>query len=229
MVGSQTYNVFTNSNSVFLVNFTVSFPPSPDLPNSAISRFLSARKQLTITAFAEAIHSCFKDGLNGTTDYRALSAISLFALVPFGTIEKLVSSLVGYPQYTVDLIMLVLIACMLSYMKPCKESIANISIIYHFILFSIFIIVSYLWSYDYSVGTNTLVVTIIATGLASHLLVALWASYTLTRLAMRKLKLQFGGSGYISLALSNVPEKVRLCFWGRHRSYQELQEEASAC
>ena len=34
-----------------------------------LSRFLSARKRLAITAFAEALHSCFKDGLNGTRDY----------------------------------------------------------------------------------------------------------------------------------------------------------------
>ena len=31
-----------------------------------ISRCLSARKRLAITTFAEALHSCFKDGLNGT-------------------------------------------------------------------------------------------------------------------------------------------------------------------
>ena len=42
------------------------------------SRFLSARKRLTITAFAEALHSCFKDGLNGTRDYRALAGTALF-------------------------------------------------------------------------------------------------------------------------------------------------------
>ena len=29
-----------------------------------LSKFLSARKRLAITAFAEALHSCFKDGLN---------------------------------------------------------------------------------------------------------------------------------------------------------------------
>ena len=38
-----------------------------------LSRFLSARKRLAITAFAEALHSYFKDGLNGNRDYRALA------------------------------------------------------------------------------------------------------------------------------------------------------------
>ena len=43
-----------------------------------LSRFLSARKQLAITAFAEALHSCFKDGLNGTRDYRAMAGGTFF-------------------------------------------------------------------------------------------------------------------------------------------------------
>ena len=50
-----------------------------------LSKFLSARNQLAITTFAEAIHSCFKDGLNQTMDCRALAAMSLLALIPFGT------------------------------------------------------------------------------------------------------------------------------------------------
>ena len=54
-----------------------------------LSRFLSARKRLAITAFAEALHSCFKDGLNGTRDYRALAGASLFALLVYMAFEKL--------------------------------------------------------------------------------------------------------------------------------------------
>ena len=46
-----------------------------------LSTFLSARKRLAITAFAEALHSCFKDGLNGTRDYRALAGATVFVLL----------------------------------------------------------------------------------------------------------------------------------------------------
>ncbi|CAI8026068.1 hypothetical protein GBAR_LOCUS15031, partial [Geodia barretti] len=62
-----------------LVSITVSVIPSvllclyPTRVYRYLSRFLSARKRLAITAFAEALHSCFKDGLNGTHDYRALA------------------------------------------------------------------------------------------------------------------------------------------------------------
>ena len=40
-----------------------------------LSQLISTRKQLAITAFAEALHNCFKDGLNGTQDYRALAGL----------------------------------------------------------------------------------------------------------------------------------------------------------
>ena len=40
-----------------------------------LSRFISGRKRLAITAFAEALQVCFKDGLNGTRDYRALAGL----------------------------------------------------------------------------------------------------------------------------------------------------------
>ena len=48
-----------------------------------LSRFISARKQLAITAFAEALHNCFKDGLNGTRDYRALAGLFVLADIVF--------------------------------------------------------------------------------------------------------------------------------------------------
>ena len=193
-----------------------------------LSRFLSARKRLAITAFAEAIHSCFKDGLNGSTDYRAFAALNLLFLIPVVPIMDFLSSLVGYSKNTLSLIILVIILCVVSYIKPCKQTIANISIIYHIVLYLILTLVYSFWWYDSSVETQTLEVTLIAISLGSHLLVALWANYILTRLAVRSLKLRFGGCGYISLALSNVPEKVRLCFRRRHRSYKELHNEASA-
>ena len=49
-----------------------------------ISQFLSPRKRLAITAFVEAIHSCFKDGLNGTRDYRALAGLTPVFFILYG-------------------------------------------------------------------------------------------------------------------------------------------------
>ncbi|CAI8042087.1 hypothetical protein GBAR_LOCUS23377 [Geodia barretti] len=45
-----------------------------------LSRFISTRKQLAITAFVEALNGHFKDGLNGTTDYRPLAGVVMFGI-----------------------------------------------------------------------------------------------------------------------------------------------------
>ena len=189
-----------------------------------LSKFLSSRKQLVITAFAEAIYSCFKDGLNGTTDYRALAAINLLLLIPFGSFYSFVSSLIGYPKPIINLFVLILTVCVISFLKPCKEMIANISIIFHFALYSIIYFNSYLWRNDPSVGTFTLELTFIATGLVTHLLVALWVSYNFTKLAEKKLKLQFCGHGSTMYSLNCILERFR-DIYRRYRHYQELQEQ----
>ena len=51
----------------------------------SFSRLISTRKQLAITTFAEALHSCFKDGLDGTRDYRSLAGLIILGL-PIGSL-----------------------------------------------------------------------------------------------------------------------------------------------
>ena len=51
----------------------------------SFSRLISTRKQLAITTFAEALHNCFKDGLNGTRDYRSFAGLIILGL-PIGSL-----------------------------------------------------------------------------------------------------------------------------------------------
>ena len=48
-----------------------------------LSKFISPRKQLAVTIFVESLNSCFKDGLNGTVDYRACAGVAMFILPLF--------------------------------------------------------------------------------------------------------------------------------------------------
>ena len=124
-----------------------------------LSRYLSARKRLAITAFAEALHSCFKDGLNGDDDYRALAGATLFILLFYSG----VALLLGY--YATDIVSAVvwlILVCAISFIKPCKSTIANISLSFHTTLFGILWCAFYMWQYDLSVETHTLEVTFIA-------------------------------------------------------------------
>ena len=187
-----------------------------------LSRFLSARKRLAITAFAEALHSCFKDGLNGTRDYRALAGGTVFVV--------LLSFLIGMcfryifdasVSEFVETMVWMTLACVVTYLKPCKSAVANLSLGFHMILFGILVSAIKLWQYDLSVETYTLELIIIVTLLSSHVLVALWAGYTLTKHTLTRFGCQFHGPG-CKVTLSDMANDVRRCLYRRHRGYQEM-------
>ena len=187
-----------------------------------LSRFLSARKRLAITAFAEALHSCFKDGLNGTRDYRVLAGSTLFFPLLLNAIIFFSTSFISSTSPHIIKIMLwMILVCIVSYVKPCKSVVANISLSFHMTIYGILMCLIYLWEFDLSVETYTLEVMVIFTFLSPHILVAVWAGYTLTKHTLTRFGYQFHGPG-CKVALSDMANGVRLCLCRRHRGYQEL-------
>ena len=187
-----------------------------------LSKFLSARKRLAITAFAEALHSCFKDGLNGTHDYRALVGFEVF-LVVLVSLQSFILRLTFGPSvsYILLTMMWMILACAVSYVKPCKSAVANISLIFHMTLLGIFLCLIYLWK-DLSVDTYTLELMFIATFLSPHILVAVWAGYTFTKHTLTRFGYQLHGHSGCKVALSDSASCLRLCLCRRHGSYQEM-------
>ena len=188
-----------------------------------LSGCMSARKQLAITAFVEALNSCFKDGLNGTRDYRALagSPVFLAILVPLQDFTlRLV--FVKNVSFIFTIMMWMMLVCAVSYVKPCKSTVANISLIFHMTLFGILWCLTYLWIYDLSVETHTLELIVIVTFLSPHILVAVWAGYTFTKHTLTRCGYQFHGPAGCKEALSYMANGVRLCLCRRYRGYQEM-------
>ena len=90
-----------------------------------ISQFISARKQLAITTFVEALNHCCKDGLNGTRDYRAFAGIFIFS-VPMLT---LLFWMLGH-ILSVSSLAILISSCFsffFSYHLPLKSAFANMS------------------------------------------------------------------------------------------------------
>ena len=88
-----------------------------------ISQFISVRKQLAITTFVEALNHGFKDGLNGTRDYRALAGIFIFS-VPMTTLLFMMLGTILSGSSSIILIALCLYF-LLSYCQPFKSAFAN--------------------------------------------------------------------------------------------------------
>ena len=187
-----------------------------------LSKFLSARKRLAITAFAEALHSCFKDGLNGTRDYRALAGANFFIALLLSAISYFPRRFFsGGTSRIIEIVLWMILVCIVSYVKPCKSAVANISLSFHMTIYGILMCLVYLWEFDLSVETYTLELMFIVTLLSPHILVAVWAGYTLTKHTLTRFGYQFHGPG-CKVALSDMANGVRLCLCRRHRGYQEM-------
>ena len=195
-----------------------------------LSRFISARKQLAITAFAETLHGCFKDGLNGTRDYRALAGMLILGGAGVAVMSVIAISIGHVAEgYTVEFITgleLMSISLILSYMRPCKSTIANLSLSYHVMMFGILSIALHLWQRDLSTGTETLMETFIIIPIISHVLVFMWAMYTLINWIMSHFGYQFNPSD-CRVALTNLANAVKWYFRRKRGSYQVLPDTAS--
>ena len=137
-----------------------------------ISQFISARKQLAITTFVEALNHCFKDGLNGTRDYRALAG---FLIVGIPTVSLLMWAIANFGGGSSNLLAGPWLLFPLIYFHPFKSTMANMSVGFYFVLVSIYLI-----AYQYWTMTGTFLWQMFSFLLPiSQVPVLLWALYNL--------------------------------------------------
>ena len=183
------------------------------------SRSISARKRLAITAFTEAVQSCFKDGLNGTRDYRALPGlIPVFVLICLVSNEMLTTGF-GWSTAVGTAFNAMLTGCVLLYLQPFKQAIGNISTGLHCMLLSILCLIQRWWTYE-SESTETLVLALVMIYLLPHVLVCTWAGYMLVQCIMRRCGCWHSDQCDCRVEL---PSSVSGCLCRRQDgSYQEL-------
>ena len=211
IIAAVPFTLLTLTPSVLLVIY-------PTKVYRCLSQHISAKKRLAITAFTEALHSCFKDGLNGTRDYRALAGLIPFLIIPY-SIVMLTFNVCGYGQDIAGAFFSTVLLFIVLSLRPCKSIISNISLSFHLLMYVFLAIVSRLWNYELDVDTEMLALTLIFIPLISHFLVFLWVGYKIVICIMPYI---YGCNEWrIALAdLSNSAKKF-ICF-RRYRGYQEL-------
>ena len=137
-----------------------------------ISQFISARKQLAITTFVEALNHGFKDGLNGTRDYRALAGFLIVGIPTFSLLIWVIGSFIGG---STCIFAGPCLSFLLTNFHPFKSTIANMSVGFYSVLFAMFLI-----AYQYWVMGGTLLWQMFSFLLPlSQVPVLLWALYNL--------------------------------------------------
>ena len=188
-----------------------------------LSRVVSARKRLAITAFAEALNNCFKDGLNGTRDHRTLAGCITGVAIVGGTVTIFMTKTTPIQPSTASLLTSIFFSLIIFYVRPCKLTIANLSLGYHFLVIGILRFAVRWWKYYPSIQTGTLEKIIIIIPATSHILVFMWAGYTLTRRIMSHFGYQLNPHD-CKVALTDLANAVKLQFNRRRSSYQVLPD-----
>ena len=186
-----------------------------------LSQFVSARKRLAITAFAEAFNNCFKDGLNGTRDYRPLAGCITSVAIVGGLIGTIIAQALAIDSTVAATMTWLLVSLIISYARPCKLTIANVSLSYHFMVTGILQIAVHFWKYDPSINTETLEKLIVIIPIISHILVFVWAGCTLTHWIMAYFGYQFRLND-CEVSLTDLVNAIKRRFSRRRGSYQVL-------
>ena len=183
------YSLFTAS--ALCIFFTI--PPSilllvyPTRIYQYLSRFISTRKQLAIMTFAETLNNCFKDGLNGTRDYRPFSGIMLI----FNPLSAMWCWVIGITiasgyQYSIcAFFYFSLLALVVSYMKPLKSVVANMSFSFYLTLYGASILALYYWQHKMESDFHGFVFLLIV--FTAQIPVVIWVGYNTIHCVLRKL------------------------------------------
>ena len=191
-----------------------------------LSQLISTRKQLAITAFVEALHNCFKDGLNGTRDYRALAGLIILVYPVLSLLSYItwitVAPPTGLTRHITDGYMFFAVSFIVSYVRPCKSTLANFSLSYHTFMFGILEFGRHYWNNLY-VKTEALELTFIIIPLLSHMLVFFWMVYITCQYVRINVLSQISLCHRITFLSAS-----RLFFYWRNRNgYQELPDSVS--
>ena len=145
----------------------------------ATQHCLSARRLIALSMFAETFQGCYKNGLNGTRDYRMAPAIMMFSVL----IWTVILSFVRSPTYAyatwIAAVVTILISFCVSYMRPCKSWLMNLSLSFHCTVVSLLCVVFGVWVENLVLSSHILAYVFIILLTVPHVLMLLWVGYSI--------------------------------------------------
>ena len=147
-------------------------------------RCCSQRWLIRLNTFVETFQGSFKDGCNGTHDFRIVPGVIGSLMLLLAVISCLVhGSHYGNYMYFLPTVMmcLALLSVLSAYIKPCKSSIANLSLTFHFMLMAVLTALIILWRQDLNMDTLVLAVLFAIFMPVPHVLMFLWVCHIIQK------------------------------------------------
>ena len=153
---------------------------------------LSPRKQLLLHIFADAFQCCYKDGMNGTYDFRFLSPVPLFFYFTLVLVGIHLSNMKVHLFHMLSCSALFLVLSIaIAYVKPYKSGYMNFSLSFHTAILGLGYCMAALWLEGHIFSTQ--LVAQVATFLVAlpHLFALMTAVYyTLNRINFTRTMIQ---------------------------------------
>ena len=173
-----------------------------------LSRHVSPRKRLVVKIFAEAVQCCFKDGLDGTIDFRMIpGAIVLISVIFLGI--EFVFSIGHFGHATTIGCLCFFLSLLLSYLRLCKSLIMNMSLSFHTTLFGLLGILVSIWEQNFMISTEAVAIAFAILPFIPHTMIMMWEVYNI----MGQI-----GSHVFFKCISIVQNRIR----GKTNEYEEI-------
>ena len=137
---------------------------------------------LKFNIVVETFQGPFKDGCNGTRDFRMVPGL-LACIALLISILSCVASIAHYRQYIASTLVayFVLIAVLSAYARPFKSFSANVSLTFHFMWLVAVGGFFILWTQDFIMDTEVLSLVFLILMLVPHLCMLLWLCYKIVK------------------------------------------------
>ena len=147
-----------------------------------LSYCISVRKQISVKIFVESIHSGFKDGLNGTRDYRMIPGVIILLALVFSLLVPTLPhyGFSGFSPITTGLIFF-FASYIVSFLRPCKSLLMNLSISFHLLLMGVMSLSIALWWQDLMLDSEILASAIALLSVIPHALMVLWVGHKIVQ------------------------------------------------
>ena len=147
-----------------------------------LRRCCSHRWLIRLNTFVETFQGPFKDGCNGTRDYRIIPGILGCVILLLNTFSCLIhgSNCDNYLIVTFALVF-AFSSVLSAYIKPCKSSCANLSLTFHLMMMVSATIILTLWRQDLDMDKTVLVSLFTVVVAIPHIVMFLWVCYKIQK------------------------------------------------
>ena len=145
-----------------------------------VSNCCSLRIQIVLNIFVDTFQGTFKDGLNGTREYRIFPAI-LATIIMFTTLLGSFGHVFNISISFYIFILLVLLSFVIAFARPCKSFLTNLSLSFHMMWSAIAGVILMAWMSNMSLSSLPLVKLFTCVVLIPHILMISWAIYKALR------------------------------------------------